>query len=468
VLVVAFLLRAGIACWPVLSHPDELWQYMEPARHIVAGRWVETWDFRSGLRSWLLPMILSGPMALGYAIAPDARLDLLFARLFCALLSTLAVLACVHIGRRLSPAHGLIAGVATGCWFELVYFGPRTAAEPVATSLALLAAVLLLRRGTVSMLSAGLLIALGCAIRLQYLPALAILVIGSIGLNRRRYSLVLAGGLGGLAISGLADFTMGAVPFQWVWRSYFVNVTQGKAASFGVEPYWWYGKEAWNLYGAAIFAILPLVVVGGRRYPWLFASAMVNLAFHSCIAHQEYRFIFYTVFLFILLAAIGSVDLWSRYVRQSPSIPRRLASLPVLGSSWLMLSALSAGLGSAPARWGVNGRMIAAWKTAGDVADVCGVAVYRIADMPAASYAVLSRDVPIYQFDDADRNAGIQSRAFNVALTEKRFASDLKGFELLSCDRLNYFCVFRRPRNCEKTPTDSRYDENLFLIRKGS
>lgn len=167
ILAGALILRVGVAAWPVMSHADELWQYLEPARHVVAGPWIETWDFRDGVRSWLLPLMLSGPMALGYAIAPFSRLDIFFARLFCVAVSMLGIAAGMALGWRISRRHGLVAGVATGGWFELVYLGPRTAAEPVATAFGLIAAYLLSGRAAGRSVLAGVLLGLACAIRVQ-------------------------------------------------------------------------------------------------------------------------------------------------------------------------------------------------------------------------------------------------------------------------------------------------------------
>ena len=463
ILAVATLFRVGVAAWPVLSHPDELWQYLEPARHLAVGPWVETWEFRGGVRSWLVPVMLSGPMALGHALAPLSRLDVLLARLLCAVIAVLGIASSIGLGARLSALHGVVVGIATATWFELVYLGPRTAAEPIATALAVIAALLLLRRESKRLALAGLLIGLGCAIRLHYAPALAVLVVIAIGVDARKWRAVIAGMLAGLAVSAAADAAMGATPFVWAWRSVAANIVEGKAASYGVAPFWWYAQEAWHLYGPGVVALVVLAGVGGRRYPHLLGAAVVDLLVHSLIAHKEYRFIFLSTELLVILAAIGSCDLWVRF----RPVPNRFRPAAVIGAAWVCWSIASAGLGTAAATWGGHGRLIAAWQIAGDVPDVCGVAVDHIGDLPTASYALFGRDAPIYQYDDRDGPAATRSRAFNVLIVQRANAAAFPGFGEVACDELAYFCVYRRAGDCVRTAGDRRHEENAFLRRRG-
>ncbi|MDW4588088.1 hypothetical protein NQ227_25305, partial [Escherichia coli] len=80
------------------------------------------------------------------------------------------------------------------------------------------------------------------------------------------------------------------------------------AADFGVTPPSAYLGNFLVVWSAAI--MLPIVAIwrGWRHAPLLLAVALVNLAFHSLIAHKEYRFVFLSVVLLILVAALGSAD----------------------------------------------------------------------------------------------------------------------------------------------------------------
>ena len=61
-------------------HPDETIQYLEQAHRIVFGYGVVPWEFRYFIRSWLIPLLLVPPMALGEAINPGGTLYLILPR----------------------------------------------------------------------------------------------------------------------------------------------------------------------------------------------------------------------------------------------------------------------------------------------------------------------------------------------------------------------------------------------------
>ncbi|MEE7548470.1 4-amino-4-deoxy-L-arabinose transferase, partial [Xanthomonas sp. Kuri4-1] len=171
VLAGALLLRL-LALWPVnFHHPDEVWQYLEPAHHLAFGRWVVAWEYRDGIRTWLIPALLALPMTLGDALAPAGPLYLLLPRLLLVLLSLSVVACATAMGLRLSRLHGAMAGFATAVWAELVYFAPRAMSEPVSLALFFPAALLLTRapaRRTPGVyLAAGLLLGLCFSARFQ-------------------------------------------------------------------------------------------------------------------------------------------------------------------------------------------------------------------------------------------------------------------------------------------------------------
>ncbi|MEA2830753.1 MAG: hypothetical protein QOF22_1501 [Bradyrhizobium sp.] len=58
-------------------------------------------------------------------------------------------------------------------------------------------------------------------------------------------------------------------------------------------------------------AIVPLLFAIWQRWrhaPLLLAMAVANIAVHNLIGHKEYRFIFLSVALFIIIAALVSAD----------------------------------------------------------------------------------------------------------------------------------------------------------------
>ena len=58
---IALALRLGVhAAYPGIAHPDETFQYVEPAHRLVFGTGAIPWEFRLGLRNWVLPGALAG------------------------------------------------------------------------------------------------------------------------------------------------------------------------------------------------------------------------------------------------------------------------------------------------------------------------------------------------------------------------------------------------------------------------
>jgi hypothetical protein len=462
ILLLALLLRVAVACWPVIHHADELWQYLEPARRLAGRPWVETWEARAGARSWLLPMLFVAPMEIGRAIAPATLLDIILPRLLCVALSLGAVIGAARLGYRISRVHGLIAAFAACIWYELVYFGPRTMSEPIATAAFLAAAGLLLtERDARRTIIGGVLLGLCCVVRFQYGPAALVLAIAAARLDRRSWMQLAIGGAIALAASAAADLVAGATPFLWVVRNVTLNIVDNRSAAFGVSPPWWYLKAIVGLWGWATIPIMAAALIGARRYPSLFVAALVNLAVHSLVPHKEYRFILLTTSLLVALGAIGSVDL----VRRRFAGPR---SVMVLGATWLLLSAACGALGSSAHGWGNNGRLIAAWRIAGRVPEACGVGVFRPNHALVASHALFGRDAPIYQIDGPGAIDAERSRAFNLIITPWDRRTGFTDYRLLGCGdrRVRDFCVFERPGTCLPTEAAIPFEINRVLHRK--
>ena len=111
IVVVAFALRAATLARPSIHHPDEIYQYLEAAHRYLFGYGVIPWEYRVGMRSWLLPLLLSGPMALGNLLAPGGTLYLLLPRLAMVAASTTIVASAWVLGSRASRTHALFAAI---------------------------------------------------------------------------------------------------------------------------------------------------------------------------------------------------------------------------------------------------------------------------------------------------------------------------------------------------------------------
>ena len=54
---------AGV--WPNLHHPDKIFQYLEPAWRMLGHEGVYSWEWRYGIRGFLLPTLMARPVAIG-------------------------------------------------------------------------------------------------------------------------------------------------------------------------------------------------------------------------------------------------------------------------------------------------------------------------------------------------------------------------------------------------------------------
>lgn len=466
----AALLRAAASIPFTVGWFDEIWQYLEPAWHLVEGPWVQTWDFRDGIRSWLIPEILSVPMAAGHALAPETTLHLLAVRLTLAALSLVVVGCAVTLGLRLSRLHGALAGFVAAVWHELLFFAPRALAESIGLALLMGAVWLLVARrdapGPRQYLIAGLLMGLCFVARIQYAPALLTLALFTAKRDWRGAWLpLIAGGVAGLAIDAAANLAMGAMPFRWMIEAVRINVVEGRANAYGVMPITGYlsmFSYYWTL--PLALAFLLLARLGGRHYPVLLWVAIVHLAVHSLIAHKEYRFVLASAALIVILAALGSADLLRR-------VPRRRLAAATAGAMivWTGASATLAA-GNFRPNWSFESGLAEALDRAGRPAGTCGLALYRPRASVAGSYALYRRDTPIYVFTDP-AEATLNKRAFDVVLTGPGHVRELPAeYRLEACGDPGIgdapACVLRRAGGCTAGP--AAREINAWLKSRGN
>ena len=271
---------------------------------------IVSWEWRYGMRGWLLPSLMAGPVGLGDWIAPDGTGGFVVPRLMASLASLSIVASAWVFGARISGTHAITAALVATIWFEFVCLAPHTLSEPLATAV-LLSAALLLTHAPLSqrqLALGGALLAFAFVIRFQYAPAIAVLALGACWRQWRNLFPLVAGGLVALVVAGLADAANGAVPFAWLIANIRQNLLNDRAAEFGVTPGITYLYSFWMMWSAAIVLVLFAIRQGWRHAPLLLAMAVVNIAFHSLIGHKEYRFIFLSVVLLVIITALGSAD----------------------------------------------------------------------------------------------------------------------------------------------------------------
>ena len=320
VLALAFAVRAVVALsGDFAMHPDEIMQYLEQAHRLVFSNGIVHWEQFYGARSWLVPGLVAGVLALLDAVGLDqpvwyvGGVKLVFCALSLAVPAGMYFFARGHFGEGTARA-ALLAGAF---WYELIGFAHKPMTEFVATGLLMGLLALCVRPAPARpgiIWPAALLAVLAAAVRMQYAPlALALLVLlflrvggasgeGGAWWRDARVQLAFAAVLFFLAVGVFDAATWDAELFH----SYLANLRFNLAleeARAGSSPPWQY--LWWSLLTAAGLSALCLApsLRDPRRYGLLLGLIVLALIVHSAEAHKEYRFVFVVIPLWLLIGA---------------------------------------------------------------------------------------------------------------------------------------------------------------------
>lgn len=200
VLALAFVARAAVALSGDFSlHPDEIFQYLEPAHRLVFGNGVTYWEYFYGARAWFVPGLVAGVLKLFDLVGlgeprwyvPGVEL------VFCAISLTIPAGMYLATRNHFGETAARVALVVGAFWYELWGFAHKPMTEFVATGLLMLALWITLRPGRIKLaagLSATLLTVLVAAIRLQYTPVAVVLFAIVLLRTKHRTALLLTGG----------------------------------------------------------------------------------------------------------------------------------------------------------------------------------------------------------------------------------------------------------------------------------
>jgi len=471
ILLLAAALRIAVTIGASAHHPDEIFQYLEQAHRIVFGYGIVPWEYRAGMRSWLVPLALAGPMKLGTAIAPDSALYVILPRLAVALGTLGIVWAAWALGQAIGRVQAIVAAVVAGLWFEQIFYASHTLSETIATSFALPGLALLVLGTRRQLAAAGMCLALAAVVRFHYAPALAVAVLWQCRLHwRARWMPLILGAVPALALSGAVDLGAGQWPFQWIVENVRQNVINDAASNYGVSDagYYFRGLRAWWRW--ATLPLLVLALLGGRRYPVLLAVAVVTIATHMTIGHKEERFILLAVTLLVILAAIGTADAITILARREQVRPLVAGALTL----WAVASLVLATTGPMRLRWALEAPALAAARIAGQSA-ACGVATWRMRYWQSGGYSFVHRNVPIYPLSASDElytpvvdRTGLPALApgFDTIITTAEGVADIPpGYRRIACRTMPgaiaseaertamAICVYRREGRCEPSVT---------------
>jgi len=461
--VVAIALRLEpILVEPSAVWPDEIFQASEPAHRLVYGSGLVAWEFQLGVRSWLLPGVIAALMELSRVAGDGPGYYLpLIAGSFAVLAAVPVICSFLWCRPLFGPAGALLAGAAIAVAPELVYFSARTLSEVVAAHVLVIALYVLEPGHRVTsyrrLFAGGALLGLVCVMRVQLAPAI---VIAALWTNwradRERVFAMLAGAVAILIGAGILDAATLGYPFASVWRYVVYNLFYGVSTTFGVEPWNYYLLGELGVWGGACTTFLLLAILGAVRKPLLLVVAVAILATHSAIAHKEYRFIYPTVLLLMVLGSFGLAQIaaWARDWLIERGKPRTIAAVAGSGLAlgWWCLASYQVWNG--PTLTNHRERMHDSLVAASFVAQqpaVCGIGLYGLNGEDwgvYGGYTYFHRPAPIYW--PKDETALITAADGFDTLLYTQPPPPTLGYNPLRC--IGEVCVAQRAGGCRSIP----------------
>jgi hypothetical protein len=309
---VALVIRVSVALsFPNVYAPDEVFQFLEQAHRLVFGQGIVPWEFQVGLRSWLIPLLLAGPMALAHLFVPNPIFGLMVIRVLLCVASLSIVWCATKWGERFYGRQGaLIAGLFSAFWPDLWLMAPHPLEEVLSADV-LVPAVYLVeisRHGTNArqVAWAGLLLGITFSLREQLAPTIAVVGIFLCARDVKRWCIAVPVAAIPVLCVGMLDWLTWGQPFRSFWLNPYLNVVLGVAKQdFGTSPSTFYLFMLVVDWLWALPFMIYLAWQGGRRLPVAATAAVVTLIVHSMIAHKEFRFILPAIGLIVPLAGVG-------------------------------------------------------------------------------------------------------------------------------------------------------------------
>jgi phosphatidylinositol glycan class B len=466
ILLVAIALRVAAFDPYSAHHPDETIQYLEQAHRIVFGYGVVPWEFRYFIRSWLIPLMLVPPMQLGEWLDPGGTLYLILPRAMIAAINFTPVVAAWFVGRRLSLQHAIVGMAVMAIWVECILFSVQTLSESLAISCFFVAAALLQPKARMSSIAiAGMLLAFAGLFRFQFGPAIGIYVLLVARNDWRIWRCLFLGGVPVIIGGGVIDLVMGLAPYEWILTNYRMNIVDQRMLKIGGHDNWTYVRALVGTWNVFLLLIPFLAALVWKQHRALIAAAIVNLLVHQLIGHKEYRYIWLSLQIILLLAAFGSVELlrstlWGRRLKNPGGTAAAAMVIALWGAASLFLA--------------VQLHNRTQWRSSGETSrlaaevlacpDVCGIAVP--ADLYTQfGYVLVHTPKPIFLlFNEggaSTRTPGEAAPGFNAMLVEDGQPSPV-GFPIkgkCAGGKRDTVCLYLRPGRCR---LDERTRPYLF------
>lgn len=467
-IIIALILRLGMALkFPNIFWADEIFQSLEPAHRLAFGHGIVTWEFRDGIRSWVLPGILAGVMRLTAWMGEGSTGYLIGVNIFLSLLSLSNILVAYVWGKKIGgTTTAFICAVICTIWFEIIYFSPKAFTEVVATHFLLPGIYLGVQKDLFitrnRLFLSGCFLGISLALRIHFIAAIAFALVYICGRDwRNKWLPMIFGILAPILIFGTVDAFTWSYPFQSFWLNVWVNLVEGRSKLYGVSPWYEYFiflLKSWSWLSLPIFI---LAVIGFRHIPILGWLALIIILSHSLLAHKEYRFIYPALPMLLILAGIGTGELVLKFSRRWSSPQPQIIAIFL---SLLLWTSTSVALLSrfniyAPlnfSTFGTNLEMTHLYATANHLLalkslsteeNVCGLGLWDINWALSGGYTYFHRDVPIYQVDK-ETDFKVLNSGFNYIVANLPLPSQYQNYTLEKCWQKT--CIYKRPGSCKE------------------
>jgi len=375
-------------------------------------------------------------------------------RALVALANLSPIVAAWFLGARSSRQHAIVAMAVAALWVECVLFSVQTLSESMAVACFLPAAVLLRPDARLrSVVVAGFLMALAGLLRFQFAPAIAVFALLVAGRDARMWKGLLLGGapvvIGGAAI----DLAMGLAPYQWIFNNYAMNIGAGRMRAIGGVSHSTYAVDVLRYWSFAAPAVVLAALMAGKRYRPLLIAAGVNILVHQLIGHKEWRYLWLSLHILLLLAAIGSVNL-ARLTVAGRRLERPQAGAVTAGlvALWSVVSILLA-ISAPYSEWRNDGSASRLASIAGRQAGVCGLAV-PANRYPEFGHAFVHRPIAVYALGTERpptiSDPGPTVTAFNAIIAETSRPQPPAFSRKIACGGSGdqRACLYLRPGGC--------------------
>ncbi|WNG39835.1 mannosyltransferase [Archangium violaceum] len=418
-------------------HPDEVFQYLEPAHGLVFGYRVVAWEWVDGLRNWAVPGVLAGLLALCRALGlehPWAMMGVVWCA--CASVQAVGTLLLFRlVEERDGREAALLAAGVHATWGGFLIYAARPLGD-VLSVVPLLGALLWAcrardRDGALAGLWCGVL--LGVAFVIRYPSAVfgVPITVSLVWARRWRSFAGFSVGAGVVLLGlGVLDWLTWGTPWASAWNYFHFNISSGSSASqFGRQPAWWYAPI---LAGMAPLLLVWHFARGLARRELLVGAFVFYLGVLCVLGHKEARFLVPLLPLFVALAAGPAA-------RDLAQLASRRAVGGVLLGLYVLSSALAA---TVTLPFGLRAGVIDGTVVAGRDAALTGLVIAGPPEWNTGGRFYLHRDVPVFV------GAGHSEAEVRERLADARFSHALVEGKAVGEDTLRAtgFCLERRGR----------------------